>query len=588
LEVQQYFSQESWTRLAAEVEKCLAKGDSYQCDAEVSRPDGTHRWIVARGEAVRDADGNVIILHGTVQDITERKRAEQALRESEEQLAGIVNSAMDALITIDEQQRIRLFNPAAGQMFGLSAAEAIGQHLGRLIPKRFRHAHEDHIRNFGLTSTTSRRMGELGEISGLRNNGEEFPIEASISQVSINGGKLFTVILRDITERKQSEEGIRKSQAQLNTFIQHAPISIAMFDRNMNYLATSGRFLLEYGRGYTDLTGRNHYQVNPDMPIEWKQIHQQGLAGATLENDEDLWLQADGSKHWLRWAVLPWTNEKGAIGGIIISTEDITDRKLAEEEIRRLNANLEQLVAERTAELTAANRELDAFAYAVSHDLRAPLRAMCGFSQALIEDYGEGLCAEAIIYLEQIDLAGRKMSELIDGLLTLSRSTRGELHLDIVDLSNLSERLLAELMQNDPGRQMVVQVTPGLQVHGDARMIEVIMRNLLDNAWKYTVHTAVPSIRVYSEEQNGERRFCVADNGAGFDMAHTDKMFQPFQRLHRQDEFPGIGIGLATVQRIVHRHGGNIEAHGKPGKGAVFCFALPDMPADAMQAENEA
>ena len=237
--------------------------------------------------------------------------------------------------------------------------------------------------------------------------------------------------------------------------------------------------------------------------------------------------------------------------------------------------DLEKRVEERTVELTVSNRELDSFAYAVSHDLRGPLRAMSGFSQALIEDYGDCLPGEAQDYLGQIDLASHKMSELIDGLLVLSRITRGALRNDVLDISGLSRRLLAELAKNDPGRQVAVHVEDGLQARVDARMIESVLRNLLGNAWKYSAQTTAATIRVYSEEQDGVRRFCIADNGAGFDMAHAGKLFQPFQRLHRQDEFPGIGIGLATVQRIIHRHGGVIEARGEPGKGAVFCFTLP-------------
>ena len=258
------------------------------------------------------------------------------------------------------------------------------------------------------------------------------------------------------------------------------------------------------------------------------------------------------------------------VGGLVAS------RRRTLEELRRLNADLERRVAERTAELSGANRELDSFAYAVSHDLRAPLRAMSGFSQALIEDYGGQLQGEARVYLEQIELASRRMGELIDGLLALSRSTRGELRHDAVDLSALARRLLAELAQGDPGRPVEAEVEAGLEACGDARMIEVVMRNLLGNAWKYSARAAAPRIRVYAGERDGARRFCIADNGAGFDMAHASRLFQPFQRLHRQDEFAGLGIGLATVQRIVHRHGGVIEAWGEPGKGAEFCFTLPE------------
>lgn len=243
-------------------------------------------------------------------------------------------------------------------------------------------------------------------------------------------------------------------------------------------------------------------------------------------------------------------------------------------EILRLNADLERRVEARTAELKAANQELDSFAYAVSHDLRAPLRAMSGFSQALVDDHGDKLDGEARVYLEQIILASKKMGELVDGLLTLSRSTRGERRHDTVDLSALAEILLGELARQEPLRRVAWRVEPALRVAGDPAMIEVVMRNLLGNAWKYTARTAEPLIRVYVDTVNGERFYCVADNGAGFDMAHARKLFQPFQRLHRQDEFPGIGIGLATVQRIVHRHGGTIQAQGEPGKGATFCFSL--------------
>ena len=240
-------------------------------------------------------------------------------------------------------------------------------------------------------------------------------------------------------------------------------------------------------------------------------------------------------------------------------------------QIVQLNLELTQTVSQ----LQGANQELEAFAYSVSHDLRAPLRAIGGFSQALLEDFGDRLEAEARDYLNEIVTGAGHMAQLIDGLLTLSRCTRGELRRDQVDLSTLAQRIRCELERLEPGRRVHWLVAPGLSAQGDERMIEVVLRNLLGNAWKYTCHAAQPTIRVYSELEEGERLFRVADNGAGFDMAHAAKLFQPFQRLHRQDEFPGMGIGLATAQRIVHRHGGTIKAIGAPGAGATFSFTLP-------------
>jgi PAS domain S-box-containing protein len=254
---------------------------------------------------------------------------------------------------------------------------------------------------------------------------------------------------------------------------------------------------------------------------------------------------------------------------------DIDAIKAAQAALLELNATLESRVTARTAELTAANQELDSFVYAVSHDLRAPLRAMMGFSGVLAEDLGPALPPEAKSHLDHIVQAGRKMSALVEGLLTLSRSARGPLQLHRVDVSALASARLAELAAAEPARQVAVSVEDGLLFEGDERLLASVVDNLLDNAWKYTGGTAQASIRVQACEEAGYRGFSVIDNGAGFDMAHATRLFQAFQRLHRQDEFPGIGIGLATVQRIVQRHGGYVTATAEPGKGAVFSIWLP-------------
>jgi signal transduction histidine kinase len=259
---------------------------------------------------------------------------------------------------------------------------------------------------------------------------------------------------------------------------------------------------------------------------------------------------------------LPSAAQMEAVNSALRREND--DRKRAEASLRATEA-----------ELRAANKELESFAYAVSHDLRAPLRAMTGFSEALIEDFGSQLKPDAQGYLEQIGDAGRHMGELIDGILHLSRATRGQLQRAWIDLSALAEKVRRELEQSEPDRRMTWSIEKGLGVWGDRRMIEVVVRNLLSNAWKYSAGATEPSIRVHAEDKRGQRFFSVTDNGAGFDMAYAEKLFQPFQRLHRSDEFPGIGIGLSTVYRIIQRHGGLIVAQGAVGKGATFQFFLP-------------
>lgn len=201
---------------------------------------------------------------------------------------------------------------------------------------------------------------------------------------------------------------------------------------------------------------------------------------------------------------------------------------------------------------------------------------MIGFSEALVQDYGDRLDGEARVYLDQITIASRKMGELVDGLLTLSRGTRGELKREALNISAIAERLLADQVAATPNRKVSWSVEPGMHARGDALMVEVVMRNLIDNAWKYTGKASDPTIRVYTEELDDQEWFCVSDNGAGFDESHANKLFKPFQRLHRQEEFPGVGIGLATAQRIIHRHGGMIRAEGSRGNGAKFCFTLPN------------
>ena len=253
-------------------------------------------------------------------------------------------------------------------------------------------------------------------------------------------------------------------------------------------------------------------------------------------------------------------------------------RKRKEDDIRDLNKGLEKRVQERTKQLEETNRELDAFAYTVSHDLRAPLRAIDGFSEALLEDYGGRLDEEGKRYLGYLREGTREMSDLIGGLLQLSRATREGIDPQAVDLSEMARLVAEELRKADPLRGAVFSIAPGVAAFADHRMMRSVLENLLGNAWKYTSRRSDGSIEFGVEAKDGESVFFVRDNGAGFDMAYADKLFLPFQRLHQAEEFPGIGIGLATVERIILRHGGKIWAESAPGKGATFHFTLGQPP----------
>lgn len=369
---------------------------------------------------------------------------------AEARFTNIVNLAPDAIISVDQNQHILIFNHGAERIFGYTAAEITGQPLDMLLPARLAGTHREHVRRFATGPDTARDMNRRGEIHGRRKDGNEFPAEASISKVEENGKPLVTVFLRDITEHKR-----------------------------------------------------------------------------------------------------------------------------AEEEIRRLNADLEGKVIERTAELQTANRELGAFSYSVSHDLRAPLRSIDGFSQALLEDYADRLDHQAKDYLNRVRAATQHMGQLIDDMLTLSRVTLAEMQRGTVDLSALAADVLAELQKNEPKRKVDWRIEPGLVAAGDAQLLRVALVNLLNNAWKYTAHQPQPRIEFGAmRNADGATDFFVRDNGAGFDMAYADKLFGAFQRLHTTAEFPGTGIGLATVQRIVHRHGGQVRGEGVPGQGATFYFTL--------------
>lgn len=260
-----------------------------------------------------------------------------------------------------------------------------------------------------------------------------------------------------------------------------------------------------------------------------------------------------------------YKGEHGNVLGVFAAARDVTAQKKAAEEIRQ-----------RTTELQAANRELEAFSYSVSHDLRAPLRSIDGFSQVVIEDYGDRLDDQGREYLNRVRAATQRMGRLIDDMLALSRVTRSDMQRELVDLGKMANEIFSELQKNEPERNVGWRIGNELFAWGDMRLLRMVLFNLLGNAWKYTAHQPQPRIEFDVQRQaDGTMEFFVKDNGAGFDMAYADKLFGAFQRLHTAAEFPGTGVGLAIVQRVIHRHGGQVRGTGIPNQGATFYFTLP-------------
>src|SRR5680860_1374852 len=438
----------------------VATGANYEIEIPVRRAsDGLYRWHLSRALPVRNDAGQIIMWVGANTDIDDQKRAEEALRKSEQRVRLIVDTSLDAIVTMMEDGNITCWNPQAEATFGWKRDEAMHRNLADLIvPEAHREAHRSGLQHFletGIGPALNHRL----DMTALHKEGSEFPIELTISPFKLGETYEFSASVRDVTQHKR----------------------------------------------------------------------------------------------WL-------------------------------EEIETLNETLEQRVAERTAQLELVNREIEAFSYSVSHDLRAPLRAIDGFSRSLLHDYAGRLDPRGLSDLERVRAAAQRMGQLIDEMLNLSRLTRSEMRLAPVDLASQARDAVAECQAAEPARNVELVIAPDLMVTADAQLTRVALDNLIGNAWKYTGKQPAARIEIGAEPHAGGTAFYVRDNRCGFDMAYADKLFGAFQRLHSRAEFDGTGIGLATVQRIVHRHGGHIWAQAAVDQGATFYFTLS--PADEAQTKH--
>ncbi|HEV2332715.1 MAG TPA: ATP-binding protein [Gammaproteobacteria bacterium] len=367
----------------------------------------------------------------------------------------------------------------------------------------------------------------------------------------------------------------RSPQREYADIFTHNPIPMWIFDLgSLRILAVNAAALRHYGYGEREFLGMTIKDIRSEEDAASLE-HYMATARDTL-NSAGLWRhrRKDGSTIDVEITshTLHWRGHQARL----VSANDITERLQAEARIRELNATLESQVRERTQQLESVNRELEAFSYSVSHDLRAPLRVIDGFSQALMEDYAGRLEGSGSKYLTRIRATTQRMGVLIDDLLTLARVSRRNVRRGDVDVSALAAEVVKELSEKEPAREVVTGIQSGMRAHADGGLVKIVLDNLIGNAWKFTSRTPAARIEVSTERYDGVIAFCVRDNGAGFDTQYTHKLFGAFQRLHAESEFTGTGIGLATVARVAALHGGRAWAEGETGKGAVFRFTLEE------------
>jgi PAS domain S-box-containing protein len=791
--------------------RLIANGKVWRGEIKNRAKDGSIYWVDTTIVPFVGTDGRPRQYVAIRTDITERKRTE----EMRGRLEAVVESSDDAIISKSLEGIITTWNRGAEKIFGYSAAEAVGKPMTMLMLP------EDAQEESGILARIARGESvKHYETVRVRKDGKEIGVSVTISPIKDRKGEVIgaSKVARDITERKRAEAQLRESEERFRLFIEHAPAALAMFDREMRYLHWSRRWRSDYGLGERELRGISHYELIPEVPERWKEIHRRALAGEVLRHENDLFERADGSVQWIRWEVRPWFDRTGEVAGILIFAEeiterkqaeaalresenrfrtlieqasdafflhdsdgrflevnrqackslgytreellrmcvfdveqdfdmrkaqqawgqsepgepytlqghhrrkdgtafpvetrlssyyldgqrlhlglarditerrraeealleqaqvmdsaqvfvrdmesrvvfwpkgaeklygftsqeaigilshdlfhtqfpepletiekklfetgmwegelihrkrdggiivvssawvlhrdsqgrpvriletnaDITQRKAAERQIQVLNDELEIRVLERTAQLEAANKELEAFSYSVSHDLRAPLRHISGFSQMLVEELGESLNPDSRRYLDRIQAGTHKMGLLVDELLNLAKVGRHTLNLRPIKLNAIVADVIGMIESEGAGRDIEWMVVDLPTVECDAVLVKQVFQNLLANALKFTRPRARAVIEVSQLEKRdeGQRVFMVRDNGIGFSMKYVDKLFGVFQRLHLAEDFEGTGIGLATVQRIVQKHGGRVWAEGEVDRGATFYFTL--------------
>lgn len=549
-------------RLIASISKA-GRGEVVRYDEVMRVGEESYATVDIQFGPLRDAEGQVVQVVAFAVDITERKKAEA----ERAHLAHIVQTSDDAIISRTLDHIILSWNGGAERLFGYTADEIVGRELSFLIAPD---CIARYMRMRGQSS--SGRPPGPHENTCLAKDGRRIDVWVSASEIHDERGELVGVslILRDIAEQKALEAQQRLAASVLES----AAEGIMITDRDKNIVAVNKAFTDITGFTAEDAIGKDRRLLSsaahPSSTYEavWQAVSEKGQWRG------EVWdRRKNGELCCELLSVTAVRDDDGQVVHYCAIMMDITQRKSAEAELQRLNAELENRVAARTRQLESANKELAAFSYSVSHDLRAPVRAIEGFSALVLGKAAGHVDGETFNRLQRIRDNAERMGLLIDDLLRLSRVSQREIDRRDFDLSALAEAVVANLRRTD-ARSIEVEIQREMTANADPTLVQLVMDNLVSNAWKFTGRTEHARIEVGRDESAAEPVYFVRDNGAGFDMQYAGKLFNAFQRLHHHDEFEGTGIGLSIVHRVIVKHGGRVWADARVGQGATFFFTL--------------